>query len=206
MKTGLDLLLGGVLLLLTLPVLMIAALVVKVASRGPIFFTQHRVGQRERVFRIYKFRTMHTSSTGAASSVTVRGDPRVVLGTQWLRKYKIDELPQLINVLNGTMSLVGPRPTVAEDYEKMTLRQRTRASVKPGLTGLAQIRGGAALPWPKRIEYDLQYIRTCSIWLDVTIMVRTAFLVMSGRADSNPTVGDEWTDSHDTFLRDAPAA
>lgn len=189
-----------VLLVLTLPVFLFAIVTVKLFSRGSVLFLQERVGLNERPFQILKFRTMSLASTDhALGSVSVQNDPRLFRGAKLLRTLKIDELPQLLNVLNGTMSLVGPRPTVEEDYQRMTDEQRSRASVKPGLTGLAQINGAAALLWPERIEYDLQYIRDYSPWLDLSILFRTALLVLTARADANPIEGDEWgsTPQHD---------
>lgn len=192
-KRAIDLFASSTLLVLALPIFATAGLLIKVFSRGPVLFVQERVGYRERPFRIYKFRTMHlNASSHQFGSVTVENDPRLFPGARLLRKWKIDELPQLFNVLGGSMSLVGPRPTVAEDVRRMTVRQRGRYAMKPGLTGLAQIRGGAALPWPKRIEHDLWHIENYSLCLDLKILTTTALLVMTGRADSNPTTDDEW--------------
>lgn len=183
-----------VLLVLTCPLFLLAMAVIKVFSKGPCLFVQERVGLNERPFWIYKFRTMHVEPAGSAScdSVTVLDDPRLFRGARLLRKWKIDELPQLLNVMNGTMSLVGPRPTVREDHDRMTVRQRRRVTVKPGITGLAQICGGTSLLWPQRIEYDLQYIDQKSIWLDLTVLFRTLVLVVTGRADTHPPGNDEW--------------
>jgi dTDP-4-amino-4,6-dideoxygalactose transaminase/lipopolysaccharide/colanic/teichoic acid biosynthesis glycosyltransferase len=189
-----DRLISACLLLVTSPALLLTAIWIKLFSTGPLLFVQDRVGQNESLFRIYKFRTMKVGS-GAHSfgSVTTRDDPRLIVGGKFLRKFKIDELPQLINVLNGTMALVGPRPTVEADYARMTSEQRKRAVVKPGLTGLAQINGAAALPWPQRIEFDLEYIHNPSIVLDLSILWRTLFAVVSGAADKNPETCDEWS-------------
>lgn len=190
-KSACDRAAAAVLLLAALPVLALAAGIIKMFSRGPVLFTQERVGLNEQPFRIYKFRTMHVHSP-QQSSVTVRNDPRLFRGARFLRKWKIDELPQLLNVLAGTMSLVGPRPTVRDDYERMTPAQRRRAAVKPGLTGLAQVHGGTALFWPERIALDLKYIDEYSLWLDLKILLRTVLLVAAGRADTHPPGDDEW--------------
>jgi len=196
---------GAVILLaITWPIFLFAAAIIKTFSTGPIFFTQERIGQGGRLFTIYKFRTMRTSASAHRfGNVTVQNDLRLFPGAALLRKYKVDELPQLLNVLNGTMSLVGPRPTVAEDHLRMSPSQQQRSQVKPGLTGLAQIRGGAALPWPQRIEYDLEYIRNYSVWLDLAVMLCTVWLVVTGRADANPAQADEWAD-HETREDGAP--
>ena len=192
-KRLLDICGSAILLLVALPVMALAAATIKVFSRGPILFVQVRIGLAERPFRIYKFRTMHLNShKHKFGSVTVANDPRLFPGARLLRKLKIDELPQLWNVLQGSMSLVGPRPTVAEDVQRMTPRQRGRYALKPGLTGLAQIRGGAALLWPERIEYDLWHIDNYSVWLDFKVLLQTAVLVITGRADTNPLTDDEW--------------
>ncbi len=200
-KETFDRIAAVTLLVVTAPVLAVAAALIKLSSRGPVLFAQERIGLHERPFRILKFRTMHVRSAGQPlDNVTVRDDPRVFPAGTWLRKFKIDELPQLINVLRGDMSLVGPRPTVLDDYRRMTREQRRRAVVKPGITGLAQINGAAAIAWPQRIDYDLRYIDQYSLWLDVTILVRTVILVFTGRADANPIEGDEWGDRNDVQL------
>ncbi len=178
---------------LAIPLFLLAILIIKTFSKGPVLFVQERIGRDLEPFEIYKFRTMHVAKPGDGNgSVTVFDDPRLFPGARLLRKWKIDELPQLFNILNGTMSLVGPRPTVDDDYRRMTGEQRRRAVVKPGLTGLAQISGGTALLWPQRIEYDLQYIEHDSFWLDVQILLKTVWLVATGRADTHPTGDDEW--------------
>ena len=195
-KGMVDYLLAALLVLATLPVVLLTSIWIKLFSSGPLLFVQDRVGRNELPFRIYKFRTMHVgSSAHRFGSVTTRNDPRLFFGARVLRKFKLDEVPQLINVLNGTMSLVGPRPTVEEDYARMSSNQRKRACVKPGLTGLAQINGAAALPWPQRIEFDLGYIRDYSIGLDLRILLKTLWIVLRGQSDENPESNDEWTDT-----------
>jgi lipopolysaccharide/colanic/teichoic acid biosynthesis glycosyltransferase len=174
------------------PVMAVVAAYVKVCSPGPAFFSQQRIGLGGRPFRIWKFRTMHVRSE-EDSSVSIRNDPRVFNGGHLLRKLKLDELPQLWNVVLGTMSMVGPRPTVDEDYRRMTPRQRERWAAVPGITGLAQIRGGTSLSWPERIEWDLQYIRTRSMWLDLRIIAETSIKVLSFLADTHPPGNDEWS-------------
>lgn len=188
---------AALLLVLTSPVFLFAVLLIKLSSRGPVFFTQQRVGLNHKLFKIYKFRTMHIQQPKAAADlVTIRKDPRVFFVGAVLRKWKIDELPQLLNVLNGTMSLVGPRPTVTEDYNRMNESQRRRVAVKPGLTGLAQIKGGAAISWPRRIEFDLYYMENHTLSLDARILFATAWLIVSGKADAVPTTHDEWSDDN----------
>ncbi|MFN0198408.1 MAG: DegT/DnrJ/EryC1/StrS family aminotransferase [Planctomycetaceae bacterium] len=180
-------------MLMLSPLFLLAVAIIKFGSRGPILFAQKRVGLDEKPITVYKFRTMHVGSASThTGSVTIADDPRIFPGAKFLRTFKIDELPQLWNVLNGTMSLVGPRPTVEEDYLRMTAAQRRRASVKPGLTGMAQINGGAAITWPVRIEHDLWYIDHLDWKLDLWIAWKTVGLILSGKADQLPLAGDEW--------------
>lgn len=125
-------------------------------------------------------------------NTTQLNDPRVFRFGHFLRKYKIDELPQLINVLRGEMSLVGPRPTSIEDVKKMNNLQKGRHSFKPGMTGLAQISGNTSLKWDERIEFDLYYINNWSFYLDIKIMLKTFIQVISGNADTHPNGENEW--------------
>jgi exopolysaccharide biosynthesis polyprenyl glycosylphosphotransferase len=194
-KRVLDLVGAGLAMLCLAPLFAVIAIAIKASSPGPALFTQNRYGYRNHRFRIYKFRTMHTHLSDIAGvRQTVDGDPRVTRIGRFLRNTSLDELPQLINVLKGDMSLVGPRPHVprmrAADalYEDVVPYYFQRHTVKPGITGLAQVNGfrgstenaGAAI---SRIHYDLEYIETWSVWLDVRIIVRTAvreFLFGSG--------------------------
>lgn len=194
-KRVMDITISGLAVVLFLPVWIMAILLIFFGDPGQVFFRQSRIGKDEKPFDLLKFRTMfHAPPAGKASSVTLINDPRIFRGGCFLRKYKIDELPQLINVLEGSMSLVGPRPTVYEDFEKMNQEQRRRFEVRPGLTGLAQISGNTALPWQKRIRYDLEYIERQSVWLDLKILFQTAFLVLTGKAETHPPGDDEWED------------
>jgi lipopolysaccharide/colanic/teichoic acid biosynthesis glycosyltransferase len=183
-------------LVLLSPVFLLAALLIKLNSRGPVFFTQERIGWRGAAFRLYKFRTMNVGAE-SAGTVSLKHDPRVFRGGNFLRKFKLDELPQLLNVLNGTMSLVGPRPTVREDYERMDAEQRRRNLVRPGLTGLAQINGNTGLSWPQRIKYDLLYVEEHNPLLDIGIMAETVWLIFRNRVETHPVGDDEWADEQD---------
>lgn len=192
-KRLIDVAIAAPALVLTAPVWVGVAVMIKLASPGPVFYTQQRVGRRLRQFRMLKFRTMHVRPAGIAdSSVTTQDDPRVFRGGRWLRRTKLDELPQLLNVLGGSMSLVGPRPTVQSDYDRMSAEQRRRAEVAPGLTGWAQIRGGATEPWPARLRWDLWYVGQRSVRLDLRIMAETAWLLMRGKAPGEARTGEEW--------------
>jgi lipopolysaccharide/colanic/teichoic acid biosynthesis glycosyltransferase len=193
-KRALDFVLSLVLLGILSPLLLGAAAMVRLRDPGPVFFRQERVGKDMKPFRIFKFRTMrlNTEKTGTGS-VTVKDDPRLYRGAAFLRATKLDEMPQLLNIVSGDMSFVGPRPTVMEDYDRMTATQRRRALVPPGLTGFAQINGNTGLTWPKRIEHDLRYVQSLSLWTDIKTLFQTAWLVVARRAETHPDSSDEWS-------------
>tara|TARA_R100000365_G_scaffold3534_1_gene11997 strand:- start:9408 stop:10016 length:609 start_codon:yes stop_codon:yes gene_type:complete len=193
LKRVVDILLSGVALALLSPLFLGLAAFIKLRSPGPIFFRQTRVGLNGENFSLLKFRSMHNNTDEIPNASTTRcGDPRIFKGGETIRRYKLDELPQIVNVIIGDMSLIGPRPTVREDHQRMTEAQRRRVSIRPGLSGLAQIKGGASLSWPQRIELDLEYIDNLSFWNDMKIIVVTIALVISGRADNYPVGDDEW--------------
>jgi len=195
-KSAFDRASALVLLVISGPLLIGGIVLVKLSSRGPAFFMQERIGLNGRPFRIVKLRTMHIrAEQHALGATTQRDDPRVFVCGRWLRKLKVDELPQLFNVVFGTMSLVGPRPTVRADYLRMTSEQCRRVAVKPGITGLAQVRGNTSLTWPQRIRYDLLYVDRQSIWFDARILFETVVLLFKFSADTHPRGIDEWTDS-----------
>lgn len=178
-KRGTDVVASGVaLLVLALPFAAIA-LAIKLDDRGPVFFRQERVGKGGRPFRVWKLRTMaaNAESTGARYGFT-KDDPRITRVGRFLRETGIDELPQLLNVLAGDMSLVGPRPALPYQVAMYTEEQRRRLSVRPGITGLALVRGRNELPWSKRIEYDLEYVSRLSLLLDLRILVKTLRVVL----------------------------
>jgi lipopolysaccharide/colanic/teichoic acid biosynthesis glycosyltransferase len=172
--------------------MLVVAILVKMTSPGPVFFRQTRVGLNKRQFTIYKFRTMVENAerlqeellsmnemTGPVFKITK--DPRITPLGRILRKTSIDELPQLVNVLKGDMSLVGPRAMSLRDYQRFDQDwQRRRFSVKPGITCLWQIRGRNSVPFQKWMELDMQYIDEWSLWLDLTILVRTVPAVLRG--------------------------
>jgi undecaprenyl-phosphate galactose phosphotransferase/putative colanic acid biosynthesis UDP-glucose lipid carrier transferase len=171
-------------LLLLSPLMLLTALLIKLGSRGPVLFFQTRNGFNGRAFRIVKFRTMHVLEDGNAIRQATRNDPRVTRLGRWLRRANIDELPQLFNVLNGDMSLVGPRPHAAahnNEYDKLISNYALRNHVKPGITGWAQVngyRGETATTdlMEQRVASDLWYISNWSMWLDIRILFRTLIL------------------------------
>ena len=177
----LDLAIGVPVALLTAPVIAVLALLIRLESSGHPIYTQTRVGKDGELFPIYKLRTMVRGAefTGAGLAIQ-EGDERITRIGVFLRRYSLDELPNLWNVLRGEMSIVGPRPTLAVQVEQYTDRQRGRLAVRPGITGWAQINGRASLPWPERIELDLWYVEHRSIRLDLRILARTLRMVFRG--------------------------
>jgi len=187
-KIALDYAVAGIGLALLAPLFLMVAALIKLDSRGPVFFRQRRYGQNNRVFRIFKFRTMTVTEDGASVKQAERNDPRVTRVGRILRATSIDELPQLLNVLAGDMSIVGPRPhALAHDQlfeEQLDLFCRRRR-VRPGLTGWAQVhgfRGETKTPEAikGRMQHDLYYIENWSIWLDMEIMLRTVLVLFRG--------------------------
>ncbi len=164
-KEVVDVILGFIALILCLPVLCLSAIIIKLSSKGPVFYTQDRVGKGGKLFKIYKLRTMYVDAESATGAVWARrGDPRIVPVCRWMRRSHVDELPQLINVIRGDMSLVGPRPERPEilaELEKTFPDVKKRQSVRPGITGLAQIRNGydtSMAAFRRKLEADLEYI------------------------------------------------
>jgi lipopolysaccharide/colanic/teichoic acid biosynthesis glycosyltransferase len=180
-RRALDVLVGLIGSALTAPVVALAALAIRLESPGDPIYTQVRVGRDGRPFRIFKLRTMvHGAEfTGAGLAISA-GDARVTRVGVLLRRYSLDELPNLWNVLRGDMSVIGPRPTLQHQVDAYTERQRGRLAVKPGITGWAQVNGRASLPWSERIELDLWYVEHRSMRVDVEILRRTGRLVFSG--------------------------
>jgi lipopolysaccharide/colanic/teichoic acid biosynthesis glycosyltransferase len=176
-----DLVVGGIGTVLTAPVVAVLALAIRLESPGHPLYTQTRVGKDGELFQIYKLRTMVRGAefTGAGLAIQ-EGDDRITRIGAFLRRYSLDELPNLWNVVHGEMSIVGPRPTLAMQVEQYTDRQRGRLAVKPGMTGWAQINGRASLPWPERIEFDLWYVEHRSLALDLRILARTVRMVFRG--------------------------
>jgi len=180
-KRAFDLVLASLALLLCTPVLVVAALLIKLDSTRPIFFLQHRHGFNQKPFRIIKFRTMRALEDGAVVRQATEDDPRITNLGSWLRRWSIDELPQLFNVIKGDMSLVGPRPHALShdrDYERRIALYARRHNVKPGITGWAQIHGyrgetDTDEKMEKRVEHDLYYIDNWSLMLDFQILIRT---------------------------------
>jgi undecaprenyl phosphate N,N'-diacetylbacillosamine 1-phosphate transferase len=179
-KSIIDLAAAFVIILLVLIPMLVIAILVLLESHGPLFFRQQRVGKDLKLFRVYKFRTMtHEKRSVGDKPIIGKADGVTKVG-YFLRRYKIDELPQLLNVLLGDMSLVGPRPSVPEQLNAMSDEEKQRYSVRPGLTGLAQINGNIHLSWKERFVYDLDYVKKVTFWNDIKIIFKTIFIVILG--------------------------
>jgi len=176
-----DVVAAALLLLLLSPLLALLWIAIRLSSRGPAIYRQRRVGRAGRDFELWKLRTMVAGAEHLGAGLAVdEDDPRITRIGAFLRRFSLDELPNLVNVLAGDMSLIGPRPTVRVQVDQYTPRQHGRLAVEPGITGWAQVSGRAALPWHERIELDLWYIEHWSLRLDARILLRTARLLLSG--------------------------
>jgi lipopolysaccharide/colanic/teichoic acid biosynthesis glycosyltransferase len=193
MNRLLDLVLAGVLLVVTAPLLALAALAIRLESRGPVFYSQRRIGKDGRPFELLKLRTMVPGAESMGAGIYVlEGDPRITRVGRLLRRFSLDELPNLVNVVRGDLAIVGPRPTVQEQVDRYTERQRRRLEVKPGITGWAQINGRTSLPWPERIELDVWYVEHRSLRLDLRILARTARMLATGHGLYSEELKQGW--------------
>jgi lipopolysaccharide/colanic/teichoic acid biosynthesis glycosyltransferase len=191
-KRAMDVMGSGVLLVLLSPWLLMLALLVKLSSPGPIFYRWYVAGQGGRPFMSYKFRSMCANADQVKAQLAhlnemrgpafkITGDPRITPLGRWIRKYSLDELPQLYSVLIGDMSLVGPRPPLVNEYERFTPYQKQKMSVRPGLTCLWQVNGRNRInDYDDWVRFDLEYIRTWGLWLDVRILLKTVAVVVNG--------------------------
>ena len=180
-KRALDVAVAATMLAAAAPALGLAALLIRLETHGHPIYRQRRVGRAGEPFELYKLRTMVSGAeTMGAGIALAAGDTRITRFGAVLRRTSIDELPNLVNVLRGEMSIVGPRPTVQVQVDRYTERQRGRLSVLPGLTGWAQIKGRTSLPWDERIELDLWYVEHASLALDLRIIWRTVRIVLGG--------------------------
>jgi lipopolysaccharide/colanic/teichoic acid biosynthesis glycosyltransferase len=190
---ALDVVLAAALLAVTAPLLALAALAIRLESRGPVFYRQLRVGRDGQPFELRKLRTMVPGAESMGAGIyVVEGDPRITRTGRLLRRFSLDELPNLVNVLRGEMSIVGPRPTVQEQVDRYTDRQRRRLGVRPGITGWAQINGRTSLPWPERIELDVWYVEHRSLRLDLRILARTIRMLATGHGLYSDDLRQGW--------------
>jgi lipopolysaccharide/colanic/teichoic acid biosynthesis glycosyltransferase len=193
MSRVLDILLASLLLALSSPLLAVAALAIRLESPGAVFYRQRRVGRHGQPFELWKLRTMVPGAESMGAGIYVlEGDPRITRVGRLLRRFSLDELPNLINVLKGDMAMVGPRPTVQEQVDRYTERQRRRLEVKPGITGWAQINGRTSLPWPDRIELDVWYVEHRSLRLDLRILARTVWMLATGQGLYSEDLTQGW--------------
>jgi lipopolysaccharide/colanic/teichoic acid biosynthesis glycosyltransferase len=183
----LDVVLSAALLAIAAPLLALAALAIRLESRGPVFYRQLRVGRGGEPFELWKLRTMVPGAEAMGAGIyVVEGDTRITRVGRLLRRFSLDELPNLVNVL------MGPRPTVREQVDRYTDRQRRRLEVKPGITGWAQINGRTSLPWPERIELDVWYVEHRSLRLDLRILARTARMLATGHGLYSEDLKQGW--------------
>jgi lipopolysaccharide/colanic/teichoic acid biosynthesis glycosyltransferase len=180
-RRAFDVLVSALGLLVASPVLLVAIVVIRIESPGPVLYRQRRIGLDGEPFEMLKLRTMVQGAEHIGAGLRIdAGDARITRVGALLRRTSLDELPNLLNVLRGEMAIVGPRPTIPRQVEQYTERQRGRLTVKPGITGWAQVNGRASLPWAERIELDLEYVEKRSLWLDLKILALTPRLVLGG--------------------------
>lgn len=201
LKRVFDLIISGLSLIVLSPVFLVASIAVKFDSKGPVFFRQERIGKGGKVFRILKFRSMCVGAEHTGSGVySGKGDKRVTKVGNFLRKTSIDELPQLVNILKGDMSLIGPRPPLTYHpwpYEQYTDEQKRMFEVRPGITGWAQVNGRKEVEWHKRIQLNVWYVDHVSFGLDFKIFFMTIFKVFTNADNENvgATVSEDLTTS-----------
>lgn len=176
-----DILVSLIVIVPFLPVWLVLALIVKVTSPGPVFFLQDRPGKDKKIFKVYKFRTMRPGSEKMVKGVEVmKDDDRVTAVGRFLRRSKLDEIPQCLNVLKGEMSLIGPRPERVASLADYDEEISKRLNMLPGMTGLAQVSGNIYLDLQERYKLDVYYVEHFSLWLDIKILLRTVGVVLFG--------------------------
>jgi lipopolysaccharide/colanic/teichoic acid biosynthesis glycosyltransferase len=176
-----DVVIAALALVVFSPILLVAAIAIKLGSRGPVIYRQLRVGKDGREFELLKLRTMERGSDPiGVGKIVARDDPRVTAAGRLLRRTSLDEIPNLVNVLRGEMAIVGPRPTIPPQVADYTPHQHRRHEVRPGLTGWAQVQGRAGIPWEERIELDVEYVDRRSLAVDLRILAKTTWLLVTG--------------------------
>ena len=189
-RRAFDVAVAAIALALCSPLLALAALAIRLESRGAVIYRQRRVGKDGREFDVLKLRTMVDGAEHIGAGLAVNtGDARITRVGRVLRRLSLDELPNLVNVLRGEMAIVGPRPTLPSQVAQYTERELGRLKVRPGITGWAQVNGRTSLPWTERIELDLWYIEHRSWRLDLTILWRSALMVVAGEGLYKGTTG-----------------
>ena len=181
MSRVLDVTVAGLGLVIAAPFIALAAIAIRLETPGSPIYRQRRVGRAGRPFDLFKLRTMVAGAERVGAGLAVNyGDPRITRVGAILRRFSLDELPNLVNVMRGDMAIVGPRPTIQAQVDQYTDRQRRRLEVKPGITGWAQVNGRASLPWHERIELDVWYVDNRSFRLDLRILARTVRMLATG--------------------------
>jgi lipopolysaccharide/colanic/teichoic acid biosynthesis glycosyltransferase len=194
LRRAFDVLVSATVLLITAPVVGLAILAIRLESPGHPIYRQRRIGKDGAAFDVLKLRTMVSGAERMGAGLAVDdGDSRITRVGAFLRRTSIDELPNLVNVLKGEMSIIGPRPTVPVQVAQYTERQRGRLALKPGITGWAQVNGRASLPWPERIELDLWYVEHATLRLDLRILWLTARMLVTGHGLYKGETGG-WSD------------
>ena len=193
LKRFFDIVLSFLALIILSPLFLLIAIIIKMTSRGPVFFVQERVGYYGRSFLFYKFRSMYVDAEARKRALMeqneskdgvifkMKNDPRITPFGRIIRKTSMDELPQLLNVLLGDMSLVGPRPPLPSEVQQYSLDDRKRLNVKPGITCIWQVSGRSDIPFKKQVELDKEYIQSQSLWNDLLVLLRTIPAILSGR-------------------------
>ena len=181
LKRIIDVVIGGIGLIILFPIFVVIGVLIKLDSKGPVFFVQERAGKDGKIFKAYKLRTMVDNAENVGLGYEIAKDDNRITRVGKCLRWGIDELPQLINVFKGEMSMAGPRPTLPHQVEKYSKQERRRLEVKPGITGWALVNGRNKLSWPERIKLDIWYIDHWSIWLDVKILFKTIWVVIFKR-------------------------
>ena len=195
MNRALDLVVAAGVLLLSAPILLVAAAAIKLGTPGPVFYRHPRVGRDGVPFELWKLRTMVVGAEHRGAGLYIEDrDPRITRAGWLLRRFSLDELPNLLNVLQGDLAIVGPRPTVQVQVDRYTPHQRRRLEVRPGITGWAQVNGRTELSWPERIELDVWYVDNRSLALDLRILARTVKLLATGRGLYSQDLEQGWGD------------
>ncbi|MDD4202714.1 MAG: sugar transferase [Candidatus Omnitrophica bacterium] len=179
-KRIIDILSAFSIIICLLPLLLILAVLIKVTSKGPVFYLSKRVGINGKTFDMVKFRTMVDNAVNIGAGIeTYKHDPRITVIGVFLRKWSIDEIPQVFNIIKGDMSFIGPRPALPHQVEKYTAEERKRLEMRPGISGWAQVRGRNLLSWKERIKKDIFYIDNFSLFLDIKIFFMTFWVILS---------------------------
>lgn len=183
LKRLFDIFFSAMGLILLSPIMCVIAAAVRIESKGPVIFKQRRAGLHGKPFVMYKFRSMSIDSDPYGVSPRNGDDPRMTRAGKFLRETSLDELPQLLNVLNGTMSLVGPRPLYERQAELWTPQQRKRLDVRPGITGYAQVKGRGSITIEEKIDMDLFYVKNHTFWMDIKLLFQTVFASLRSKSD-----------------------